>query len=106
MESTRENLIELLDNVQQNGVIYKPSQTDERYGTTKQISNSEVADYLIANGVVIEERKQGHWITKNGITFCSECMICGSSQWKRCPVCEAKMVKEVTENDVDMIFVR
>lgn len=35
--------------------------------------------------------KPGYWITKNGITFCSECMTCGLPHWKRCPVCEAKM---------------
>lgn len=35
--------------------------------------------------------KAGNWITKNGITFCSECLVCGSPHWKRCPVCEAKM---------------
>ena len=36
-------------------------------------------------------QRKGHWIQKNGITFCSECMTCGSSHWKVCPVCEAKM---------------
>lgn len=35
--------------------------------------------------------KPGYWITKDGITFCSECMTCGLPHWKRCPVCEAKM---------------
>lgn len=36
-------------------------------------------------------QRKGFWNTKNGITFCSECMTCGSSHWKVCPVCEAKM---------------
>lgn len=35
--------------------------------------------------------RHGHWIKKNGMFFCSECMVCGSPQWKRCPVCEARM---------------
>lgn len=35
--------------------------------------------------------KHGRWITKDGMTFCPECMVCGSPQWKVCPVCETKM---------------
>lgn len=35
--------------------------------------------------------KHGHWIKSRGIAFCSECLVCGSPQWKVCPVCEAKM---------------
>ena len=35
--------------------------------------------------------KPGYWITKNGITFCSECQTMGSITWKCCPVCETKM---------------
>ena len=42
------------------------------------------------------EEKHGHWIIhkvgkKVGWAECSECFVCGSSEWKRCPVCEAKM---------------
>ena len=37
------------------------------------------------------DNRHATWITKNGITFCSECMTCGLPFWKRCPVCEAKM---------------
>lgn len=40
--------------------------------------------------------KRGHWI-KRGSTHilfeCSECHVCGSPQWKVCPVCEARMVE-------------
>lgn len=36
-------------------------------------------------------QQRGHWIQKNGVIFCSECMTCGSPHWKVCPVCETKM---------------
>ena len=53
-----------------------------------------LTDFLIANGVTFAtDNNVGHWITKNGCTFCSECMTCGSPQWKVCPVCETKMDK-------------
>lgn len=43
--------------------------------------------------------KNGHWIVhKSGSgrnmrvwAECSVCRVVGSSQWKRCPVCETKM---------------
>lgn len=45
--------------------------------------------------------KHGHWIVHCSVggrqslarTYveCSECHVCGSPQWKVCPVCEAKM---------------
>ena len=55
MTDTRKRLIALIDEIQQNGVVYTPSQMDERYGTTKVVSNKEIADHLIANGVTIIE---------------------------------------------------
>ena len=37
----------------------------------------------------------GHWVKYNFLGHeqwaCSECQTLGSPQWKRCPVCEAKM---------------
>jgi hypothetical protein len=37
----------------------------------------------------------GHWVKYNFLGYdqfaCSECQTLGSPQWKRCPVCEAKM---------------
>ena len=51
----REKLVELLDAVQQNGHIYKPSQMDDRHGYRKEIPNTKVADHLIANGVTVQE---------------------------------------------------
>lgn len=43
--------------------------------------------------------KHGRWVHKillgEQAWFCSECKTIGSPQWKRCPVCEAKMDEEV-----------
>ena len=44
-------------------------------------------------------QKQGHWLIRssgkgaNATNWaeCSECHVCGSPQWKVCPVCEAWM---------------
>lgn len=46
-----------------------------------------------------EPVKHGRWVIKsngkgayaNNWAVCSECHVVGSPQWKRCPVCEAKM---------------
>ena len=47
----------------------------------------------------VEPVKRGRWLPQilNGtrIWDCSECKTIGSPEWKRCPVCEAKMVEEV-----------
>ena len=49
----------------------------------------------------VEPVKRGRWLTQilNGtrIWDCSECKTIGSPQWKRCPVCEAKMDEEEKE---------
>ena len=55
MPNTREKLIELLGQVQQQGSICTISQMDDRYATIRQVSNDEVADHLIANGVTVKE---------------------------------------------------
>lgn len=41
----------------------------------------------------------GHGVYANNWVECSECGTCGSPQWKRCPVCEAKMDGERKDND-------
>lgn len=59
-----------------------------------------LADYLIDSGVTIPNK--GHWIIHSSgkgasatiWAECSECHVCGSSQWKVCPVCETRMVKQ------------
>lgn len=45
----------------------------------------------------------GHWVKYNFLGHeqfaCSECQTLGSPQWKRCPVCEAKMDGERKDNE-------
>lgn len=65
-----------------------------------------IADHLIDNGVTFAKDtnvpSKGHWIIHSSgrgseVTNwaeCSECHVCGSPQWKRCPVCETKMEVE------------
>ena len=47
----------------------------------------------------VEPVRRGRWLPQilNGTRNwdSSECKTIGSPQWKRCPVCEAKMVEEV-----------
>ena len=47
----------------------------------------------------VEPVKRGRWVHKillgEQAWFCSECKTIGSPTWKRCPVCEAKMIEEV-----------
>lgn len=50
----REKLIELLNKRQQQGIVYIENQMDSRYSDTIEISNNELADYLIENGVTIK----------------------------------------------------
>ena len=58
------------------------------YEATEQAyKNGYEAGYEAGRGSV----KHGRWITKDGMTFCPECMVCGSPHWKVCPVCETKM---------------
>lgn len=45
----------------------------------------------------------GHWVKYNFLGHdqfaCSECQTLGSPQWKRCPVCEAKMdLSQIIQN--------
>lgn len=45
-----------------------------------------------------QPQETAHWIihtSKDDIwAECSNCLTCGSPQWKVCPVCERKMVNE------------
>ena len=49
----------------------------------------------------VELVKRGRWVHKillgEQAWFCSECKTIGSPQWKRCPVCEAKMDEEAQQ---------
>ena len=50
----------------------------------------------------VEPVKRGRWVHKimfgEQAWFCSECKTIGSPEWKRCPVCEAKMDEEAKED--------
>ena len=56
--------------------------------------------------------KHGRWILKSSgrgkyatnWAECSECRVCGSPQWKVCPVCETKMEPPVNEHDPDELM--
>ena len=92
----REKLTELLDKVQQNGVIYMPSQMDDRNVITKQISNEKIADALIINDVIVVEH--GYWEAAgfdcrgDYKECCSNCKSWSIGDDKLyCPVCGAKM---------------
>ena len=49
-----------------------------------------------------QPQETAHWIihiTSDDIyAECSNCLTCGSPQWKVCPVCERKMVNKNAEN--------
>lgn len=59
-----------------------------------------------------EPVKHGRWIIhhnghgKKALTWaeCSECRVCGSPQWKVCPVCETKMDPPVNNYDPDELM--
>ncbi len=60
-----------------------------------------------ASSVDAVEVVHGRWVMKETMIrspfaknyYCSECQTEGSPQWKRCPVCEAKMDGERKENE-------
>ena len=49
----------------------------------------------------VAQVRHGRWVHKillgEQTWFCSECKTIGSPQWKRCPVCEAKMDEEAQQ---------
>ena len=74
-----------------------------RCGNTLCHGCEQLADSLIEVGVTIPT--QGRWVEHNFLGHkqwvCSECQTLGSPQWKRCPVCEARMRNCRKENDYD-----
>ena len=53
----KEKLVGLLNGVQHYGTICTRSQMDDRYASITEVSNTEVAERLIANGVTVQEWK-------------------------------------------------
>lgn len=64
---------------------------DIHTATEESYKNGYQKGYSDAKKEMELMRRKGFWNTKNGVTFCSICMTCGSAHWKVCPVCEAKM---------------
>ena len=94
----REKLVELLDDMQRSGIGY--------FGSV--IENKKIADYLIANGITVQEF--GHWVS---LTDCANsgvyCSVCHKKVYKEdyawcnkknklrsnyCPHCGAKMMPQ------------
>lgn len=81
----RERLIELLNKKQDAGISYNKSQMDSRYSESKEISNNELADYLIENGVIFKRcetceyirthkmRGTGIELIGKSLRYCPEC---------------------------------
>ena len=76
----------------------------------KYCSVEELADYLIAAGLVLPN--QGHWVIHSSgagsratnWAECSECRVCGSPMWKVCPVCEVRMENHSAINIEEVDF--
>jgi hypothetical protein len=83
---SRERLIELIGAVQSMGVKYTHEETASSMGFR---GNAELADHLIASGVVV--LKQGVWKDNNNGTF--TCSVCGgrASKMSYCGNCGAKL---------------
>ena len=87
--TVRNRLIELL----------KSNQSVLQAAGTSATATLRLADHLIANGVTVPNR--GRWVIHSSgrgsettnWAECSECHVCGSPQWRVCPVCEARMVE-------------
>lgn len=74
---------------------------DVFYDTTDIDLSGEKLEAAILNvpAADVDPVRHGRWVQQplNGthIWRCSKCETLGSPQWKRCPVCEAKMDEEV-----------
>ena len=82
------------------GLLVNAHRADETSKTTLE-HLVYMADHLIANGVTFgTDNNVGRWIIHSSgrgseVTNwaeCSECHVCGSPNWKVCPVCETRMV--------------
>lgn len=80
--------------------MYKLIASQEKAGLAAALSY--VSDMIVdAHSVDAEPVVHGHWVKHNFLGHdqfaCSECQTLGSPQWKRCPVCEAKMIEPPKE---------
>ena len=75
-----------------NKCLYQPiCNTYARLGVTDVPASDITPCELFKDKADVEEVKHGEWIKSVLNAYCSECKTEGSPQWKRCPVCEAKM---------------
>ena len=78
-DRVKEKLVELLYGVQHYGTICTMSQMDDRYASITQVSNTEVAERLIAHGVTVQECAYWQYIEddvdedNNIQAYCSVC---------------------------------
>ena len=86
-------------------IEFRDDQTVSKYATVMQCKAARDAISRATKALEslpaadVEPVKHGRWVHKillgEQTWFCSECKTIGSPQWKRCPVCEAKMDEEV-----------
>ena len=86
----RDRLIELIGAVQSIGVKYTHEETASSMGFRE---NEELADYLLANGVIVQ--KQGNLLIDDEEIGLYSCSICYHRMLKAkcnyCPECGAKL---------------
>ena len=93
----RDEAIAALDKVRDDQRAFKYATASDFLSARDAIERAvKVLESLPAADV--EPVKRGRWVHKirygEHAWFCSECKTIGSPQWKRCPVCEAKMIEE------------
>lgn len=87
----RERLIQLITQKQDVGRVYSQA-------TSVVVPNKELAEHLLANGVVVGDHKQSEGEWKMQTAPITRCSVCGMPRnfetqfgWKYCPECGAKM---------------
>ena len=88
-------------------IEFRDDQTVSKYATVMQCKAARDAISRATKALEslpaadVEPVKHGRWVHKillgEQTWFCSECKTIGSPQWKRCPVCEAKMDEEAQQ---------
>ena len=109
---TRSGCVGLAKHLLENGVQLFPAVPghDDKYNIAEMAYNNGYEKGL-ADGKK-EPAKYGRWIIKSsGLgryatnwAECSECHVCGSQQWKVCPVCETRMENHSAINIEEVDF--
>lgn len=85
----RERLIKLLNKKQDVGVVYNKSQMDSRYSENKEISNDELADYLIEHGIIVQDCKTCEYLHR--MRLLGENLVLVDRPFRYCPECGEKI---------------